>query len=85
MKLLEYEAKEYFRKFGIPTPEGGPATSVDEARDQARRLGKPVVVKAQLPVGGRGKAGGIKFADTPEEAVGHIEKFYAKYEIKPNF
>ena len=69
MKLLEYEAKEYFRKFGIPTPEGGPATSADEARDQARRLGKPVVVKAQLPVGGRGKAGGIKFADTPEEAA----------------
>jgi succinyl-CoA synthetase beta subunit len=69
LKLLEYEAKEYFRKFGIPTPEGCLAKSVEEVREQAQKLGKPVAIKAQLPVGGRGKAGGIKFADTPEEAA----------------
>ncbi len=69
MKLLEYEAKEYFRKFGIPTPPGRMVTTPREARDYVAGLGKPVVIKAQLPVGGRGKAGGVKFADTPEEAA----------------
>jgi succinyl-CoA synthetase beta subunit len=68
MKLLEYEAKEYFRKHDIPTPEGVMVTDSDTAFEAAKRLGKPVVIKAQLPVGGRGKAGGIKFADTPTEA-----------------
>jgi len=69
LKLLEYEAKEYFRKFGIPTPPGRMVTTPREARDYVAGLGKPVVIKAQLPVGGRGKAGGVKFADTPEEAA----------------
>jgi succinyl-CoA synthetase beta subunit len=68
MKLLEYEAKEYFRKHDIPTPEGVMVTDSDTAFETAKRLGKPVVIKAQLPVGGRGKAGGIKFADNPTEA-----------------
>jgi len=68
MKLLEYEAKEYFRKYGIPTPEGVMVSDSNTAFEAAKRLGKPVVIKAQLPVGGRGKAGGIKFADTPIEA-----------------
>ncbi len=68
MKLLEYEAKEYFRKFNIPTPMGEMATTPEAVKEITERFGKPVVIKAQLPVGGRGKAGGIKFADTPEEA-----------------
>jgi succinyl-CoA synthetase beta subunit len=69
LKLLEYEAKEYFRKYEIPTPRGRMVTTPREAREYAAGLGKPVVVKAQLTVGGRGKAGGVRFADTPEEAA----------------
>ena len=69
MKLLEYQAKEYFRKHGIPTPQGRMVTTPGEADEYAGKLGKPVVIKAQLPVGGRGKAGGVKFADTPGEAA----------------
>jgi succinyl-CoA synthetase beta subunit len=68
LKLLEYEAKGYFKKYGIPTPEGCLATTAEEAAAAVRELGKPAVIKVQLPVGGRGKAGGVKFADTPEEA-----------------
>jgi len=68
LKLLEYEAKEYFRKFNIPTPEGRMVTTAEDAAAAAREMGRPVVIKVQLPVGGRGKAGGVKFADTPEEA-----------------
>jgi succinyl-CoA synthetase beta subunit len=68
LKLLEYEAKEYFRKYGIPTPFGRMATTPAEAGEAASELGRPVVIKAQLPVGGRGKAGGVRFADTPDEA-----------------
>ncbi len=67
MKLLEYQAKEIFRKFDIPIPRGGVAENPEEARDVAEKLGS-VAIKAQLPVGGRGKAGGIVFADGPEEA-----------------
>jgi len=69
MKLLEYEAKEYFKKFGIPTPEGRMVESSEESRAYVEALGKPVVIKVQLPVGGRGKAGGVKFADSPSEAA----------------
>ena len=69
MKLLEYEAKEYFRQFGIPTPEGKMVTSPEDAAKYVEEFGKPVVIKVQLPVGGRGKAGGVKFADTPVEAA----------------
>ena len=69
MKLLEYEAKQYFKKYGIPTPEGRMVTSPESAREFADSLGKPVIIKVQLPVGGRGKAGGVKFADNPDEAA----------------
>ncbi|RLI04102.1 ADP-forming succinate--CoA ligase subunit beta [Candidatus Bathyarchaeota archaeon] len=68
MKLLEYEAKEYFKQFGIPTPMGNMVTTPEDAAKYVESLGKPVVIKVQLPVGGRGKAGGVKFADTSEEA-----------------
>lgn len=69
MKLLEYEAKEYFKKYGIPTPKGRMVESPEAAREYVKTLGKPAVIKVQLPVGGRGKAGGVKFADTPDEAA----------------
>jgi succinyl-CoA synthetase beta subunit len=68
LKLLEYEAKEIFRTYGIPTPIGYMVTNVKDATIFTKEIGKPVVVKAQLPVGGRGKAGGIKFADSPQQA-----------------
>ena len=67
MKLLEYQAKEIFRRYDIPTPRSEVAESPKGAREVAERLG-PAAIKAQLPVGGRGKAGGIKFAESPEEA-----------------
>ena len=67
MKLLEYQAKEIFRRYDIPTPRSEVAESPKGAREIAERLGH-VAIKAQLPVGGRGKAGGIKFAESPEEA-----------------
>jgi succinyl-CoA synthetase beta subunit len=69
--LYEYQGKELFRRFGIPTSEGRLATDVDEARVAAEELGGQVVVKAQVLTGGRGKAGGIKLADSPEEAAQH--------------
>ncbi len=62
MDLLEYQGKQYFARFGIPVSPGGVATTVDEAVAQADAVGYPVVVKAQVLVGGRGKAGGIKLA-----------------------
>jgi succinyl-CoA synthetase beta subunit len=68
LKLQEYQSKRVFAQYGLPVPEGGVATTPQEAREIAERLGKRVVVKAQVLVGGRGKAGGIKLADTPEEA-----------------
>jgi succinyl-CoA synthetase beta subunit len=68
LKLQEHQSKRIFAQHGIPAPEGGVATTPQEVRGIAERLGKRVVVKAQVLVGGRGKAGGIKLADTPEEA-----------------
>ncbi|TFG07758.1 ADP-forming succinate--CoA ligase subunit beta [Candidatus Thorarchaeota archaeon] len=68
MKLFEHEAKEIFRSFGMPLPPGGVAYTPEEAKARAVEVGKPVVVKAQALTGKRGKAGGVKFADTPEEA-----------------
>ena len=67
MKLLEYQAKEVLATLGIAIPPGRVARTPDEAAAAAQALG-PVAVKAQVPVGGRGKAGGIKLAQTPEEA-----------------
>jgi len=73
MRLQEYQGKELFRRVGIPVAEGKIALSAAEAEEAARELGGPVVVKAQVLVGGRGKAGGIKLARTPEEARAHAE------------
>jgi succinyl-CoA synthetase beta subunit len=68
LKLHEYQSKRIFSQYGVTIPQGEVATTPQEARDIARRLGKKVVVKAQVLVGGRGKAGGIKVANTPDEA-----------------
>ena len=67
MKLHEYQARDLLEKYGIPVTGGGVATTPAEARAIAERLGRRVVVKAQVFVGGRGKAGGVKLADTPEQ------------------
>ena len=68
MKIHEYQAKELFRSHHIPVPEGYVATSPDDARAAAQKLGTfPVVIKAQIHAGGRGKGGGIKLARTPDE------------------
>jgi succinyl-CoA synthetase beta subunit len=69
LKLHEYQAKEIFGSYGIPVPPGKVATSAEDASSIAEDIGKKVVIKAQVHVGGRGKAGGIKFASTPEEAL----------------
>src|SRR6187200_1776986 len=68
MDLYEYQGKELFRRVGIPVSEGRLATTPEEARAAAEALGGPVVVKAQVLTGGRGKAGGIKLAAGPAEA-----------------
>jgi succinyl-CoA synthetase beta subunit len=68
MKLHEYQAKQIFADAGIPTPASTLAESVDEVLDAAEEIGYPVAVKAQVQVGGRGKAGGIKLAENAEEA-----------------
>ena len=69
MDLHEYQGKELFRRYGIPVSDGLLATSATEAREAAEKLGGQVVVKAQVLIGGRGKAGGIKLASTPDEAA----------------
>jgi succinyl-CoA synthetase beta subunit len=71
--LFEYQGKQYFARYGIPTSPGGAADTVDEAVAQADADGYPVVVKAQVKVGGRGKAGGIKLAADAAEARRHAE------------
>jgi succinyl-CoA synthetase beta subunit len=68
LNLHEFQAKEVFRSFGIPVPEGRVVTSPDEALEAARGFRGPVVVKAQVHTGGRGKAGGVKLAADPDEA-----------------
>ena len=68
MKLQEYQAKRIFGQFGVPVPQGDVATTPAEAAAIAERIGGAVVIKSQVLVGGRGKAGGIKLAKTPAEA-----------------
>lgn len=68
MKLHEYQARELLSRYGVPVTGGGVAETPEEARAVADKIGGKVVVKAQVFVGGRGKAGGVKLADTPEQA-----------------
>ncbi len=71
MDLFEYQGKQYFARYGIPVSAGGVADTVDEAVAAADRAGYPVVVKAQVQVGGRGKAGGVKLAADAEQVRFH--------------
>src|SRR5829696_2135432 len=71
MDLLEYQGKQLFARHGVPVPEGRPAKGVAEAVAAADEIGYPCVVKAQVLIGGRGKAGGIKVAQSREEAEAH--------------
>lgn len=71
MDLLEYQGKQLFARYGIPVSPGEAVTTVDDAVAAAERLGYPVVVKAQVHVGGRGKAGGVKLAADASEARTH--------------
>ena len=75
MKLLEYKAQELFKKYSVPTMNGCVIDSSENMEEEIEKAGLhyPVVVKAQVQIGGRGKAGGIRFADTPEEAKKHCE------------
>jgi succinyl-CoA synthetase beta subunit len=68
VNIHEYQAKEIFRKYGIPIPPGEVATTPEEAEAIARKFGTTVVIKAQVHAGGRGKAGGVKLAKTPADA-----------------
>jgi len=75
VNLHEYQARDILRRHGIPVPPGEVAATADEARAIAARLGSgPVVVKAQVHAGGRGKAGGVKLAANPTEAAAHAAK-----------
>ncbi|MCJ7726387.1 MAG: acetate--CoA ligase family protein, partial [Acidimicrobiia bacterium] len=68
MDLFEYQGKSLFARMGVPVPQSAVARTPAEARSAAEQLGGRVVVKAQVQVGGRGKAGGIKLAADPDEA-----------------
>ena len=73
MRFYEYESREIVRRAGIPTTKFGFARTPDEARAIAEDIGGPVVIKSQVLTGGRMKAGGVQFADTPDEAATHAE------------
>ena len=74
MRFFEYEARELVRRAGIPVTDYGFTTDAEEAGEIAARIGGPTVIKSQVLSGGRMKAGGVKFADTPEEAVAHARE-----------
>jgi succinyl-CoA synthetase beta subunit len=77
MRLFEYEAREVVKRAGIPVTDYGFTTNAAEAREIARRIGGPVVVKSQVLTGGRMKAGGVKFAEDPEQAESHAREILA--------
>src|ERR1700754_3590073 len=73
MDLFEYQAKELFAKHNVPSTPGRVTDTAEGARAIAEEIGRPVMVKAQVKVGGRGKAGGVKYAATPEDAYEHAK------------
>src|SRR3954462_9903731 len=73
MDLLEYQGKQLFARHGVPVPSGSPATTVEEAVAAADEIGYPCVIKAQVQIGGRGKAGGIKVAQDRPAAEEHAK------------
>jgi len=68
MKIHEYQAKKILQNYNVPTPRGEVADSPERAREITSSLNTKVVIKAQIHAGGRGKGGGVRLADTPEEA-----------------
>jgi succinyl-CoA synthetase beta subunit len=74
MNIHEYQARDILRSHGVPVPDGAVAATAEEAETITRQLGRRVVIKAQVHAGGRGKAGGVKLADTPEEARQHADR-----------
>ena len=74
MRFYEFEAKQLLAKQGVPTPKGGVGASPEEAEKIAADVGSAVVLKSQVLSGGRMKAGGVKFADTPAEAKAAAEE-----------
>jgi succinyl-CoA synthetase beta subunit len=74
MRFFEYEARELVRRAGIPVTDYGFTTDAEEAGEIAARIGGPTVIKSQVLSGGRMKAGGVRFADTPEQAVAHARE-----------
>src|ERR671914_651114 len=74
MRFFEYESRRIVKLAGIPVTEYGFCTTADQAREAAERIGGPTVIKSQVLSGGRMKAGGVKFADTPDEAAEHAER-----------
>jgi len=84
MKIHEYQAKEIFRRFGVPTPRGEMVTTAEDARKVAQKLAVPiVVVKAQIHAGGRGKGGGVKLARSADEAAQLASKILGMNLITP--
>jgi succinyl-CoA synthetase beta subunit len=84
MKIHEYQGKEVFRKYGVPTPRGFPAFTVEEAVEAAKKLGGSVwVVKAQIHAGGRGKGGGVKLAKSLDEVKQHASKILGMQLVTP--
>ena len=75
-RLFEYQSKELLKQAGIPIPDGMVVSSAEEAAEAAAKLAKPVVLKAQVWATGRAEKGGIKFADSPEEASAALEALY---------
>src|SRR6478672_4668910 len=71
MRFYEFESRRIVERAGIPVTEYGFCKTADEAKQAAERIGGPTVIKSQVLTGGRMKAGGVKFADTPEEAASH--------------
>ena len=73
MKIHEYQAKELFRKYSVPVPEGSVCETVAEVVQLAGTMGFPVAVKAQIHAGGRGKGGGVKVAKSAKEAESYVQ------------
>ena len=77
MRFFEFEAREVVKRAGIPVTDYGFTTDAAEAREIAQRIGGPTVIKSQVLTGGRMKAGGVKFADTPEQAEAYARDILA--------
>ncbi len=84
MRFFEYESRAIVAKAGIPVTQHGFATTPEQAREIAEEIGGPVVIKSQVLTGGRMKAGGVQFADTPDEAATHAEHVLGPGDQRPH-